>query len=405
MNEELETISCNPNQIIHQLNDCSINESLTTDAKMIVSPLNGNGFVQREDTTITSYKTPVNGFINSSNNNNISNGSTNSTNSSVSNSSDTQSSMHSIQQSSQTSPFPLLSGETVLYSGSTTEGAIILTNFRLFISFNKTKDVGLPISLPIGVIETVEFRDLYYLYIYTKHVRSFICSFASGDECSLWYKRLIDICSLQSKFDNLFCFKFFNATKSDNKMSNAFNESKHIRNCHEFLSKEFKRMAFESNKWRICDINKDFKLCESYPKYLIVPHNVNDKDLESVANFRYSRRIPTAVWRHRKNGCVITRSSQPEVGWLGWRNNQDEHLIQSIVASCSDENSYKKLLILDARSYTAAVANRAKGGGCECPEYYLNSEVQFMSLANIHSIRKSFHSLRYICESPADQFK
>lgn len=27
----------------------------------------------------------------------------------------------------------------------------------------------------------------------------------------------------------------------------------------------------------------------------------------------------------------------------------------------------QKLLILDARSYAAAVANRAKGGGCECP--------------------------------------
>lgn len=29
-----------------------------------------------------------------------------------------------------------------------------------------------------------------------------------------------------------------------------------------------------------------------------------------------------------------------------------------------------KLLILDARSYAAAVANRAKGGGCECPGRY-----------------------------------
>lgn len=27
----------------------------------------------------------------------------------------------------------------------------------------------------------------------------------------------------------------------------------------------------------------------------------------------------------------------------------------------------QKLLIMDARSYAAAVANRAKGGGCECP--------------------------------------
>jgi len=31
----------------------------------------------------------------------------------------------------------------------------------------------------------------------------------------------------------------------------------------------------------------------------------------------------------------------------------------------------KKVLILDARSYTAAVANRAKGGGCECTGLYI----------------------------------
>lgn len=30
------------------------------------------------------------------------------------------------------------------------------------------------------------------------------------------------------------------------------------------------------------------------------------------------------------------------------------------------ENEAKKMLIIDARSYAAAVANRAKGGGCEC---------------------------------------
>lgn len=37
------------------------------------------------------------------------------------------------------------------------------------------------------------------------------------------------------------------------------------------------------------------------------------------------------------------------------------------VGSGQDANTApQKLLILDARSYTAAVANRAKGGGCEC---------------------------------------
>lgn len=108
----------------------------------------------------------------------------------------------------------------------------------------------------------------------------------------------------------------------------------------------------------------------------------------------------------------------------------------------------QKLLILDARSYAAAVANRAKGGGCECPgksrlfgpkshtelgqcvfdlaaqfglktsiftyskcyfhlisEYYPNCEVVFMGMANIHSIRKSFQSLRFLCTQMPDPAK
>ena len=38
-------------------------------------------------------------------------------------------------------------------------------------------------------------------------------------------------------------------------------------------------------------------------------------------------------------------------------------------------------------------------------EYYPNCEIQFMNLANIHTIRKSFHALRALCAAPADQPK
>lgn len=121
---------------------------------------------------------------------------------------------------------------------------------------------------------------------------------------------------------------------------------------------------------------------------------------------------------------MIGRCGQPEVSWWGWRNADDENLVQSIAKACGMDHaavkhlsngsfvhsssgecsscllitsltrigkieflSYvldpditngndevepntpppQKLLILDARSYAAAVANRAKGGGCECP--------------------------------------
>ena len=63
----------------------------------------------------------------------------------------------------------------------------------------------------------------------------------------------------------------------------------------------------------------------------------------------------------------------------------------------------RKVLIIDARSYAAAVGNRARGGGVECPEYYPNAEILFMNLANIHGIRKSFQGLRSLCQAPPDQ--
>ena len=119
------------------------------------------------------------------------------------------------------------------------------------------------------------------------------------------------------------------------------------------------------------------------------------------------------------NGAVIARCSQPEVGWLGWRSQEDENLLHAIGTACAmdsvstslkkqllkemghknyhknghmdavpkgnvihdisdndDENKealtesgaveQRKVLVVDARSYSAAVVNRAKGGGCEC---------------------------------------
>lgn len=47
------------------------------------------------------------------------------------------------------------------------------------------------------------------------------------------------------------------------------------------------------------------------------------------------------------------------------------HVSESSLTNSSEVETLaiqpQKLLILDARSYAAAVANRAKGGGCECP--------------------------------------
>lgn len=35
---------------------------------------------------------------------------------------------------------------------------------------------------------------------------------------------------------------------------------------------------------------------------------------------------------------MISRCSQPEVGWFGWRSAEDEELVQNIVTACADNS-------------------------------------------------------------------
>lgn len=45
--------------------------------------------------------------------------------------------------------------------------------------------------------------------------------------------------------------------------------------------------------------------------------------------------LQLCMLRHVNNGAVIARSSQPEVGWLGWRSSEDEDLLKALADACS----------------------------------------------------------------------
>lgn len=322
-------------------------------------------------------------------------------------------------------PFTPLCGECVEYLGRTSDGVIALSNYRLFIESS--------VNIPIGLIESVEYRDIFYLHIYSKDVRTVRCTFLTNDVCLEWYKRLLVAVKSKTKLQDMFAFAFsawyFDGLQRQDLPENLQvivppkNDNGHLYS----FGTEIQRLQFDTHRaWRITLINENFNICCSYPKYHLVPSSVSDKDLESIAGFRSSRRFPTVVWRDTISGAVLARASQPEVGWFGWRNTQDENFLQSVAASClnnpgsasnqkqtngdvcykemngtASTNGFsalsKNVVIIDARSYAAAVANRAKGGGCECAEYYPNCEIMFMSLANIHTIRKSFLALRSLC--------
>lgn len=333
-----------------------------------------------------------------------------------------------------TVPFNLLAGEGGRFRGRTSEGILIATNYRLFHSESSF------FNIPLGVIDYCECRDIFYLYIYCKDGRTFRCMFDNNECAQKWQKRIQSLAKNPDETEKHFGFGFFLWTVEQQKggmVSHSLSDLKHSPAYD--VTTEAERMGFDlQSVWKISKVNENYELCPSYPKHIIVPTSISDENLKVLAYFRYSKRIPAVVWRHRLNGCVIARSSQPKMGIFGWRDEDDEKLIQAVSDACmsdpgeemkingkeesyslksdvdsdlsifcgqGDQNKYahRKLLIIDARSYAAAMTNRAKGGGYECNVYYPNCEIQYMGLANIHTIRGSFTSVRTLCASPDDQ--
>jgi len=48
-------------------------------------------------------------------------------------------------------------------------------------------------------------------------------------------------------------------------------------------------------------------------------------------------------FRHKGNGAILARCSQPEVGWLGWRSSEDEELLKAISESCQIKSKKPKV--------------------------------------------------------------
>lgn len=344
-------------------------------------------------------------------------------------------------------PFIPLAGEYAEYVGRTSDGLISLSNYRVFLTQRETT-----YHVPLGIIESIECREIVFLYLLCKDTKSYKITFGSNEECAEWQRRLGKALALPARLENVFSFAFYMWTmESQPELHQALLDPDVPQSYPDRADKMFQdeicRLGFDlGGAWRISLANQEYQLCSTYPRKIVIPASINDNNLESVARFRSARRVPAVVWRH-PNGAVIARCSQPEVGWLGWRSSEDEDLVKAIAEACaydapedinksgreqilapppqhngdvdaitpaSDipslcdlpeakaQTDIKKVLIVDARSYATAVANRARGGGCECPEYYPQCEIQFMNLANIHTIRKSHHALRLLVASSPD---
>jgi myotubularin-related protein 1/2 len=158
-------------------------------------------------------------------------------------------------------------------------------------------------------------------------------------------------------------------------------------NASRNLMEQFQR----GNAWRLCEANATYSVCPTYPSLLVMPSSVSDEEVQQAALFRARGRLAHLCWQHPDNGAVLARSSQPFTGFGMTRSPADEKLVAII---CNTANQRRKLYIADARPRKNALANGAMGGGSESSANYLQSEVIFLGIDNIHGMRDSLTKMR-----------
>ncbi|KAH8966590.1 hypothetical protein BDL97_03G033800 [Sphagnum fallax] len=150
------------------------------------------------------------------------------------------------------------------------------------------------------------------------------------------------------------------------------------------------------SEWRLSDVNANYNVCPTYPSLLVMPASFSDEEVQQAAAFRARGRLPVLCWQHPGNGAVLARSSQPLIGiMMNSRSNADEKLVAALCAPpCTGFSQRRKLYIADARPRKNALANGAMGGGSESSANYLQCEVVFLGIDNIHAMRDSLARLR-----------
>ncbi|OAF71098.1 hypothetical protein A3Q56_01133 [Intoshia linei] len=323
-------------------------------------------------------------------------------------------------------PYKLLCGEYVEYIGKATNDTIAITNYRFTICGKRSCR-----SIPLGLIESVISENLM-IRINLITIPVITIDFKQFESQQLWLSRFNKIAEGCEKIQDAFAF-YLHAWCSDQCFTFKSNHYRDVRypksssstiTDNDFSNKntndinferECKRMKFiPSRSWRVSDFNMNQKMVPTYPDKVIVPTSVTDAIIKQASVFRTKARFPSVVWRDVETGNVVVRSSQPQTGIVGWRNNNDENFLNAISIACHADRLLSNIkppafcrkgpdgktepaytmIFMDLRTYTAAVANRAKGGGTEIAEYYKFAKIMYRNIPNIHSVKNQFSALR-----------
>uniref|UniRef100_A0A8B9ST41 Myotubularin related protein 6 n=1 Tax=Anas platyrhynchos TaxID=8839 RepID=A0A8B9ST41_ANAPL len=198
-------------------------------------------------------------------------------------------------------------------------------------------------------------------------------------DCHDVYNSLLQL-SRTAKYEELYAFSY----------NPKQNESEQVKGWQLIdLAEEYKRMGVPNDYWQLSDANRDYKICETYPRDLYVPRTASKPIIVGSSKFRSKGRFPVLSYYHKEKKAAICRCSQPLSGFSA-RCLEDEHMLQAI-SKANPSNRY--MYVMDTRPKLNAMANRAAGKGYENEDNYSNIRFQFVGIENIHVMRSSLQKL------------
>ncbi|KAL3266604.1 hypothetical protein HHI36_010768 [Cryptolaemus montrouzieri] len=162
--------------------------------------------------------------------------------------------------------------------------------------------------------------------------------------------------------------------------------------CFNLLA-EYQRMGVPNENWSLTELNREYQLCDTYPRHLFVPNTANNSVLIGSSKFRAKGRLPVLSYLHH-NKASICRCSQPLSGFSA-RCLKDEKMLHHVVKT---NPNAPIMYVVDTRPKINAMANRAAGKGYENEAFYENIKFQFLGIENIHVMRSSLYKVVETCE-------
>mmetsp|Transcript_74424 Transcript_74424/g.150480 ORF Transcript_74424/g.150480 Transcript_74424/m.150480 type:complete len:752 (-) Transcript_74424:51-2306(-) len=145
--------------------------------------------------------------------------------------------------------------------------------------------------------------------------------------------------------------------------------------------------------WRVSDLNKEYKLCSSYPAFIVLPRRMPDQALRDVAAFRKRGRLPAMSWcgGPELSFASLWRCSQTTeglTGLIGTKCVEDQSMLNAI--RLGNGSSERDLLCIDLRPKVSAWVNKAGGGGFES---YPQCRMIWGGIDNIHVVRDAWRAM------------